>query len=85
MNDMVSKSDVLDIYAELYDVFDDNKAIQKILNEVYDKINSLKEQEKIVRCKDCLRRGTYDCPVYIGGNGMCSEPDDWYCADGERR
>ena len=47
MNDMVSKSNVLDIYAELYDIFDDNKAIQKILNEVYDKINNLKEQEPV--------------------------------------
>lgn len=47
MNDMISKSDVLDIYAELYDIFDDNKAIQKILSEVYDKINNLKEQEPV--------------------------------------
>ena len=39
---------------------------------------------EIVRCKDCKRRGTYDCPVYVGGDGMYSEPDDWFCADGER-
>lgn len=45
----------------------------------------LSEQPTIVRCKDCKRRGTYDCPVYVGGDGMCSEPDDWYCADGERK
>ena len=38
----------------------------------------------VVRCKDCKRRGTYDCPVYVGGDEMCSEPDDWFCADGER-
>lgn len=38
---------------------------------------------EIVRCKDCKRRGTYDCPVYVGGDGMYSEPDDWFCADGE--
>ena len=37
------------------------------------------------RCKDCKRRGTYDCPVYVGGDGMYSEPDDWFCADGERK
>ena len=61
MNDMVSKSDVLDIYAELYDVFDDNKAIQKELHKVYDKINNLKEQEPLVihkcgftaQCPEC--------------------------------
>lgn len=45
----------------------------------------LKEQEAVVRCKDCKRRGTYDCPVYVGGDGMSSEPDDWFCADGERK
>ena len=39
----------------------------------------------VVRCKDCNRRGTYDCPVYVGGDGMCSEPDDFFCADGERK
>ena len=39
----------------------------------------------VVRCKDCKRRGTYDCPIYVGGDGMHSEPDDWFCADGERR
>ena len=50
-----------------------------------DAIAMLKEQEAVVRCKDCKRRGTYDCPVYVGGDGMCSEPDDWFCADGERK
>ena len=39
----------------------------------------------VVRCKDCKHRGTYDCPVYVGGDGMCSEPDDWFCADGKRK
>ena len=38
---------------------------------------------QVVRCKDCVRRGTYQCPVYVGGDGMCSEPDDWFCADGK--
>lgn len=44
----------------------------------------LKEQETVVRCVHCKRRGTYDCPVYVGGDGMHSEPDDWFCADGKR-
>lgn len=46
--------------------------------------DAISEQE-LVRCKDCKHRGTYGCPVYVGGDGMCSEPDDWFCADGERR
>lgn len=45
----------------------------------------LNEQPEIVRCRDCKRRGTYDCPVYVGGDGMYSEPDDWFCADVERK
>ena len=57
----------------------------KCLNNVTDALALLKEQEAVVRCKDCKRRGTYDCPVYVGGDGMCSEPDDWFCADGERK
>lgn len=48
-------------------------------------VEILKEQPQIVRCKDCKRRGSYQCPVYVGGDGMCSEPDDWFCADGEQR
>lgn len=41
--------------------------------------------EELVRCRNCKRRGTYDCPVYVGGDGMYSEPDDWFCADGKRK
>lgn len=53
-------------------------------NILDDAIELIEEQPKIVRCKDCKWRGTYDCPVYVGGDGMCSEPDDWFCADGEK-
>lgn len=43
-------------------------------------------QPEIIRCKDCKRRGTYDCPVHIGcSGGGYDEPDDWFCGDGERR
>lgn len=51
----------------------------------YEVIALLKEQEAVVRCRDCKHRGTYGCPVYVGGDGMCSEPDDWFCSDGEQR
>lgn len=39
--DAVSKADVLEIYSELYDVFDDNKEIKNELHKIYDKINAL--------------------------------------------
>lgn len=45
MTDSISKVDVLETYADLYDVFDDNKLIRIELDKVYDKLNGLKEQE----------------------------------------
>ena len=43
--DMVSKAEVLDIYAELYDEFDDAPDVIKVLHKVYDKINRLQSLE----------------------------------------
>ena len=42
----------------------------------------LKEQPEIVRCKDCKYHDEED------GKNFCdcgNRPDDWFCADGERR
>lgn len=39
--DAVSKASVLETYADLYDVFDDNKGIQNELHKVFDRINNL--------------------------------------------
>lgn len=41
MRDLIRKSDVLEVYADLYDIFDDNKAIQEELHKVFDKINDI--------------------------------------------
>lgn len=42
--------------------------------------------QELIRCRDCIRRGTYDCPVHVGcGVDGYDEPDDWFCADGERK
>lgn len=46
--DMVSKAEVLDIYAELYDEFDDAPGIIRVLHQVYDKLNRLQPQEPVV-------------------------------------
>ena len=40
---------------------------------------------ELVRCGDCKWRGTYQCPIYVGGDGMCGSPDEWFCAGGERK
>lgn len=39
--DAVSRVDVLETYGDLYDVFEDSKAICKELHKVYDRINAL--------------------------------------------
>ncbi len=46
--DMVSKAEVLDIYAELYDEFDDAPGIIKVLHKVCDKLKRLQPQEPVV-------------------------------------
>ena len=46
--DMVSKAEVLDIYAELYDEFDGAPGIIKVLNKVYDKLERLQPQKPVV-------------------------------------
>ena len=36
-----------------------------------------------VRCKDCKKRDTYDCHItYLTTQ---KTPNDWFCADGERK
>ena len=51
-----------------------------IAHEFIDKIiDLLKEQEAVVRCKDCKHNAR--CEIAFGCNGN----REWYCADGERR
>jgi hypothetical protein len=43
----------------------------------------LKEQEAVVRCKDCKFRNDWNhCRIAFGSP---QTPDDWFCADGERK
>ena len=57
-----------------------------------DVLELLKEQETIVRCKDCkywLPMNRF-YPDYHPGRGQCElncwvRDSDWFCADGERR
>ena len=43
----------------------------------------LKEQEEVVRCKDCKHWKLTSCPVTEHKLGYM--PPDWFCADGERQ
>ena len=46
-------------------------------------VKYLKEQNEIVRCKDCKHRGEWSCAVCI--DELFETADNWYCADGERK
>lgn len=43
--------------------------------------------KQIVICENCTRRGTYQCPVHVGGyaDDGEDEPDEWFCGDGEMK
>jgi len=69
MENLIRQSDALETYAELYDIFDDNKAIQEELHKVFDKLNNIsvvKSQQEIYRIvlddllKENIYRGVYD-------------------------
>ena len=38
---------------------------------------------EVVRCKDCKHHGEGTCSAAAGI--VCPPPDDWFCADGERK
>lgn len=44
----------------------------------------LKEQEAVVRCKDCKHGEPGACGDGIDCDGVWHD-DDWFCADGERK
>jgi len=45
--------------------------------------DKLKEQPQIVRCKDCKHHKKDTCSADAGM--AFPPPDDWFCADGERK
>lgn len=70
MEELIRKSDMLETYAELYDIFDDNKEIQKEISKVYDKLNDIPAVETWELynpdewCRDCKEYDTekHNCP-----------------------
>ena len=64
---------------------------EKVINDQQNQIEELEKriaillenQEEIVRCMDCKKHDTYDCNItYLTTQ---KTPNDWYCADGERK
>jgi hypothetical protein len=69
--------------------YNEDAPIKISLECVEDILELLKEQPQIVRCKDCKY-----CFVegFVHEHNICDkhewiqgQPDDWYCADGERQ
>lgn len=60
-----------------------DKLIIDIGTYVGEAIKLLKEQPDVVRCKDCeFWHDSLGCQLYSEG---LKTPEDWFCADGERR
>lgn len=61
--------------------------IMNVERAMEDALELLKEQEPVVRCKDCKHQNWVNaetgCIVCKIGRG--TNAPDWYCADGERR
>lgn len=64
---------------------------EKVINDQQNQIEELEKRlamlledhTEIVRCNDCKKHDTYDCTItYLT---MQKTPNDWYCADGERK
>lgn len=79
MKDLISKADVLETYAELYDTFEDNQFIRKELNKVYDKLNGLPYAQP-EPCEDAVSRKSVEDVLHGYFDGMletdtCSPKD----------
>lgn len=87
MRDLVDKTEVLMVYADLYDVFDDNKAICKELRRVYDKLNGLPKMTCCKNCKHWFAGGLIDHDKY-GAECVVMKRrmrSDDYCSYAERK
>ncbi len=68
-----------------YHSCDENNCIAMVNSEA---IVLLKEQETIVRCKDCMHSIKKDEQYYCTAeysSRIAFVPPDWYCHDGERK
>ena len=63
-----------------------NSAVNVLMhyrNIVIDALALLKERPELVRCRDCKHHGKDTCSAAAGI--AYPPPDDWFCADGERK
>ena len=69
---------------KISELIEENAKLNTEMNQAKSK-QSIHTYEELVSCRECIRRGTYNCPIYVGGDADHGSPDDWYCASGERR
>lgn len=65
----------------------DDEQVKQLIDDT-PTIELLKEQEAVVRCKDCKNRGTYSCfRILEDEDGEITDLtfDDGFCDSGERR
>ena len=82
MSELIKREDAIKITWQEPQYYDPINA----LTEVREKIRALPTVDAVpvVRCKDCLWRHDDSSPTWL----PCMEretPDDWFCADGERK
>lgn len=74
-DDLIRRSDVLETYADLYDIFDDNKAIQEEFHKVFDKLNGIPPAEPNLILPERMERG--EC-YEVGETIVVLNHDDYY-------
>lgn len=73
--DAVSRTDMLETYADLYDIFEDNDQIRKELNKVYDKLNALSSVTPKLSKIDFLMPES-ELVFYDNDHGFCINTQD---------
>ena len=56
---------------------------QIVKHEWSGNVDNISYGQILVRCKDCKKRNSWECWQYFFGR--IKIPEDWYCADGERK
>jgi len=80
---MKGRSDECDCTGEALALLKEQESVIEALKSDLDEtLAVLGEYAEIVRCADCTFRNEINCPQYYRRNEL---PDDWFCADGERK
>lgn len=69
-----------------WNLMSDKKVIENLARIVNDLGAKLRERPEVVRCKDCGKRFSSECPlVRADPYETLDSDDDWFCADGMRK